>query len=188
MEEGREKVTAKSHVTQVAVRGTRTSEAEAEILSAQLDDRRFTEYAAIAGSPCTRKAMEVAAKNGAEENIPPVHEEVSRNQESKETEGIDSVEVNQDLGMEGEFVVCDDETCDNLINALKLLTNQQNDADSLVGTIVTGLLERSRSRIIDGLRKFIAEDNHEALKVGDLHWETSSKKVVKPKFTADELT
>ena len=46
------------------------------------------------------------------------------------------------------------------------------------------LLERGRSRIMDGLRKFIAEDNHEAATVGDLHWETRSKKVVKAKFTA----
>ena len=72
-------------------------------------------------------------------------------------------------------------TCDNLINALKLLTNQQKDGDRSVGKMVTGLLERSRSRTMDGLRKFIAEDNHEAVKVGDLHRETRSKNVVKPK-------
>ena len=30
-------------------------------------------------------------------------------------------------------------TCDNLINALKLLTNQQNDGDSPVGKIVSWL-------------------------------------------------
>ena len=77
------------------------------------------------------------------------------------------------------------ETCDNLINALKLLTNQENDGDCPVGKIVSGLLERSRSRIMDELRKFIAVNNHGAVKVGDLHRETSSKKVVKPKFTAD---
>ena len=39
--------------------------------------------------------------------------------------------------------------------------------------------------MMDGLRKFIAEDNHEAVKVGYLHRETRSKKVVKLKFTAD---
>ena len=73
-------------------------------------------------------------------------------------------------------------TCDNLVHALKLLTNQRKDGDSPVGTIVTGLLERSRSRIMDGVRKFIAEGNHEAVTVGDLHRETRSKKIVKTKF------
>ena len=34
--------------------------------------------------------------------------------------------------------------CDNLINALRLLTNQQKDGDSPVGTIVAGLLEKSQ--------------------------------------------
>ena len=37
---------------------------------------------------------------------------------------------------------------------------------------------------MDGLRKFISEDNHEAVKEGDMHHETRPKKVVKPKFTA----
>ena len=72
-----------------------------------------------------------------------------------------------------------------MINALKFLTNQQKDGDSPVGKIVSGLLEKSRSRITDGLRKFTAVDNHEAVKVGDLKRETRSKKVVKPMFTTD---
>ena len=38
---------------------------------------------------------------------------------------------------------------------------------------------------MDGLGKFIAVDNHEAVKVRDLHRETRSKKVAKPKFTSD---
>ena len=38
---------------------------------------------------------------------------------------------------------------------------------------------------MDRLRKFIAEHTHEEVKVGDLHQETMSKKVVKPKFAAD---
>ena len=67
-------------------------------------------------------------------------------------------------------------TCENLI--------EQKDGDSPVETIVTGLWVRSRSTTVDGLRKFISEDNHEAVKVGDLHRETMSKKVVKPKFTS----
>ena len=62
-------------------------------------------------------------------------------------------------------------TCENVSNAMKLLTNQQKDGDSPVGTTVTGLRARRRSRIMDGLRKFISEDNHEAVTVGDLHQE-----------------
>ena len=75
-------------------------------------------------------------------------------------------------------------TRENSTNALKLLTNQQKDGDSPVGTVVAGLLERSRSSIVDGLRRFISEDNHEAVKVGDVHRETRSKTVVKPNFKA----
>ena len=48
--------------------------------------------------------------------------------------------------------------CDNLIIYLNLLTNQQRDGDSLVESIVTGLLEKSRKSIMDGIRKFIAVD------------------------------
>ena len=40
--------------------------------------------------------------------------------------------------------------CDNLINALKLLANQQKDGDR----IVQGLQERSLLRRMDGLRQF----------------------------------
>ena len=67
-------------------------------------------------------------------------------------------------------------TCDNLINALKLLTNRRKMATVQLGKLL---------QILDGLRKFIAVDNHEAVTVGDLHLETGSKNVVKPKFTAD---
>ena len=38
---------------------------------------------------------------------------------------------------------------------------------------------------MDGLRKFLDVDNHEAVKVGGLQEGTTSVKVVKPKFTAD---
>ena len=38
---------------------------------------------------------------------------------------------------------------------------------------------------MDWLRKFIAVDNHKAVKVGDLHRETRSKKVAKPYSTTD---
>ena len=49
--------------------------------------------------------------------------------------------------------------CDNLINALKLLANQQIDGDSPIQGTVTGLHERSRRGIMDGLRSFIEADN-----------------------------
>ena len=74
--------------------------------------------------------------------------------------------------------------CENLINSLKLLTNQQKDGDSPVENIATGLLEKSRKGMMDGLRKFVAVDNHEAVKVGGLRQGIQSFKVVKPKFTA----
>ena len=63
----------------------------------------------------------------------------------------------------------------NLINAVKLLTKQQKGGDSPVGKIVPGLLGRRRSRIMVRLRKFIAVDNHEAVKVGYLHRGTSGE-------------
>ena len=53
--------------------------------------------------------------------------------------------------------------CDNLIDALKLLANQQKDGDSPVKMF---LQEESRLRIMDGLRKFFAVDNHAVLKKG----------------------
>ena len=59
--------------------------------------------------------------------------------------------------------------CDNLINSLMLLANHQKDGDCPDENIATGLLEKSRRGIVDGLRKFIAVDNHEAVKVGGLH-------------------
>ena len=68
--------------------------------------------------------------------------------------------------------------CDNLINALKLLANQQQDGDSPIQSIVIGLLEKSRLRIMDGLRKFVS-------KIVDLEKHTQSKKVVKPKIATD---
>ena len=49
---------------------------------------------------------------------------------------------------------------DNLINALKLLANQQKYGDSPTQSVVPGLHERSRSGIMDGLRRCIQTDNH----------------------------
>ena len=58
--------------------------------------------------------------------------------------------------------------CGNLINALKLLANWQNDGDSPIQSIVTGLHERTRKGIMDGLRSFIEVDNHKAVDVGQM--------------------
>ena len=58
--------------------------------------------------------------------------------------------------------------CDNLINALKFLANQQNDGDSPMQSIVAGLHERSRKGIMEWLRSFIEEDHHRAVDVGHL--------------------
>ena len=58
--------------------------------------------------------------------------------------------------------------CEKLINALKLLANQQTDGDSPIQSIVTGLEKRSRKGIMDGLRSFIEMVNHSALDVGHL--------------------
>ena len=89
--------------------------------------------------------------------------------------------------------------CDNLVNALKLLANQQKDGDSPIQSIVAGPHERSRRGIMDGLRRFIQRDNRCAVDVGDLRRGTRSPAVQKPQFGeafpeatiregADELT
>ena len=75
--------------------------------------------------------------------------------------------------------------CDSLINSLKLLTNQQKDGDTPVEHIVTVWREKSRKGIMDALRKFIAVDNYEAVKVGGPQQDTTSLRLVKPKFTTD---
>ena len=60
------------------------------------------------------------------------------------------------------------ELCDNQINALKLLANQQKDGDSPIQSIVTGLHESSREGTMEGLRSVIKEDTHCAVDVGHL--------------------
>ena len=62
--------------------------------------------------------------------------------------------------------------CENLINALKLLANQQEDGDGLLQSIVTKLDKGSRTGLTDGLRDFIKVDNHFAFEVGATpkHW------------------
>ena len=49
--------------------------------------------------------------------------------------------------------------CENLINALKLLANQQEDGDGLLQNTVTNLGMGSRKGLTDGLLKFIKVDN-----------------------------
>ena len=56
--------------------------------------------------------------------------------------------------------------CDNLVNALTLLANKQEDGDSPTKNIVTGSHERSRIGMMDGLRSFIEVDSRSAVDVG----------------------
>ena len=71
--------------------------------------------------------------------------------------------------------------CGNLINALKLLANQQEDGDCLIQNIVTNLCEESRNCLTEVLRKFIQVDNHRSLEVGHLSEGLGSFKVRRPK-------
>ena len=75
--------------------------------------------------------------------------------------------------------------CENLINALKLLANQETDGDSPIQSIVTGLHERSRKGIMDGLRSFVEKDNHSAVDVGHLRRGVRPFHVQKPNFRED---
>ena len=58
------------------------------------------------------------------------------------------------------------EVCDNFINALNPLANPQQDGDSPVKIVVDAPLEKTRLRMMDGLKKFIAPDNHAAVQIG----------------------
>ena len=58
-------------------------------------------------------------------------------------------------------------------------------SDSPVRMIVPGLLKQRRRNMMDGLRRFIMVDNHEAVEVGEFDMNMESKKVVEPKFTID---
>ena len=89
--------------------------------------------------------------------------------------------------------------CDNLVNALKVLANQQKDGDSPIQSIITGPHERRRRGIMDWLRRFIEADNHSAVDVGGFRCGTKSVRVKQPQFSetfpeaairegADELT
>ena len=56
----------------------------------------------------------------------------------------------------------------------------QKDGDSPVENIVTGLQDKSRKGVMDGLRNFIEVDNHAAVNVGGLHRGIKSARVVRP--------
>ena len=58
--------------------------------------------------------------------------------------------------------------CANMVNALKLLGNQQEDGDGFRQNIVTNLGKGSRRGLTDGLREFIEVDNERSLDVGAL--------------------
>ena len=74
---------------------------------------------------------------------------------------------------------------ENLINALKLLANQQKGGDSPIRSITTGLRERSRGGIMEGLRSFIKEDNRRAVDVSHLLKGIRPFEVQKPNFRED---
>ena len=72
--------------------------------------------------------------------------------------------------------------CGSLINALKLLANQEEDGDGLIiQNIVTNLGEGNRKGLTNGLRDFIKIDNHRALEVGYLNEGLGKFKVRRPK-------
>ena len=58
--------------------------------------------------------------------------------------------------------------CGNLIDALKLLANQQEGGEGLKQDIVTNFCEGSRKGLTEEVRKFVLVDNHRALEVGHL--------------------
>ena len=74
--------------------------------------------------------------------------------------------------------------CDKLINALKLQAHHQKNSDS-PAVVAQGLLLKRWLKIMDGLRRFIMVDNHEAVKVGDFAKKMESRPVVKLNFTTD---
>ena len=59
--------------------------------------------------------------------------------------------------------------CENLINALKLLANQQKDGETQSRVLQQALCERNRKGIVEGLSKCIKVDNYCVLDVGHLN-------------------
>ena len=58
--------------------------------------------------------------------------------------------------------------CGNLVNALKLLANQQEDGDGLMQNIVTNIGEESRKGLTEELREVVQIDDRRAFEVGHL--------------------
>ena len=71
--------------------------------------------------------------------------------------------------------------CANLINALQLLANQQEDGDGFLQNVVKNLGKDSRRGLTDELREIIMVDNERALDVGALRRGTGTFLVWKPK-------
>ena len=69
----------------------------------------------------------------------------------------------------------------NLISALKLLANQQEDGDGFVKNVVKDSSNESRKGLTDGLREFIKVDNERALDVGPFRMGTRTFQVRKAK-------
>ena len=70
--------------------------------------------------------------------------------------------------------------CGNLINALKLLANKQEDGDGLIQNTATNLCEESREELTNGLRESIQVDNHRALQQGHQNEGMGKFKVRRP--------
>ena len=73
----------------------------------------------------------------------------------------------------------------NEAKVFKLLANQQTDGDSPILSIVTGLHERSRKGIMDGLRSFTERDNHSGVDVNHLRRDIRSFYVQRPNCSGD---
>ena len=74
-----------------------------------------------------------------------------------------------------------------LINALKLLANQQKDGDILIQNIIVGLEEKYKERTANGLRSFVTSDNYSAVEMGHLRRGQRPSRVVKLKMSGDSL-
>ena len=78
MEEGRAKVTAGGDSTGPAAAGSRSSEAEVELLSEDVSGQRGTEDTVVAGSGVTRKATAAAQSARTKRNLCSVEEKDRR--------------------------------------------------------------------------------------------------------------
>ena len=74
--------------------------------------------------------------------------------------------------------------CENLVCALKVLAIQHMGGDCLVDMIFEGLLEQSRLKITNELRRFIEVNTSEAARIGDLENNSEATNAARPKFTA----